>query len=445
MNMHRSLQAVDSNFMGTVTGPKPQKPTWDLPLVDATRWIGNLPPRREWIVDGWLARGTGALLVGEDGVGKSLIAQQLASCVATGRPFLGMPTMQAPALYVSCEDDEIELWRRQRAVNEAIGVPTDAAPAMLSSLVGYTDVILGAFDPDGSFDVSPAFEGIARAAKERGAGLIVLDNVAHLFAGNENVRREVAAFCSALDRLAIDCNATVMVLAHPNKGGAEYSGSTGWSAHVRQRWFMERPEDNPDRDARVLRKSKANYSEAGTEIAFRWRDWAFVADTELPDSDRAQLRDVAQAANENAAFLHCLEACTKAKRAVSHNPGVNYAPAVFAKMAERKGHKRKAFEHAFERLLHLGDIEIDKQLWQAENRHFKYGIRASEKCANPPAPTPCADLRHAPSQVIENTCADLRAPTPLYINISGRGHEGPPPTEYDPDDIAWDADTEAAE
>ncbi len=459
----------------SINGAGPPAAGFQLPIVDVVKWIGAQPPDREFLVDGWLARGTAALLVGEDGVGKSLMAQQLATCIATGRSFLGLDVVQAAALYITCEDDENELWRRQRAINQMIGVPVDAGPVILSSLVGYMGVELGYYDQRDTFQLSPVAQGIVTAAKDRRAGLIVLDNLAHLFPGNENVRRDVAVFCAALERIAIDANATVLMLAHPSKGGAEYSGSTGWSAHVRQRWFLERPDPNEggsDRDTRILRKSKANYSVAGTEVECRWQDWAFIA----PDTTRvglyAGIQESAQAGVENEAFLRCLDAATERKRAVSHNQGVNYAPNIFARMPEGRGFKQEAFARAMERLLHLRKIEIDADLWQRSNRVWKRGIRRTdpapsrahqaahtsapsrpeqtskhvenrEESSAPTrtdplhqaaAPSRCTDPHQPPSQVIENTCTDLHAPTPLYTTyISGAAAPAAP----DDDDIDW--------
>lgn len=451
----RRGEALD--YMGyPLDPPAPPAPKWELPLVDVTRWIGAEPPERRWIVPGWLARGTGALLVGEDGVGKSLLAQQLVTTVSSSRPFMGLETVQTPALYVTCEDDEGELWRRQRNVNRALGLPADCAPAMLSSLVGYLDANLGTFDPEGRFHTSPAFDGIARLAKARGAGLIVLDNVAHLFTGNENVRRDVAAFCSALDRLAIDCDAAVVVLAHPNKAGAEYSGSTGWSAHVRQRWFLERPEGH-DRDARVLRKSKANYSEAGTEIAFRWHEWAFVREDDFPDDRLAELRAVAANNADDAAFLACLAERTRQQRAVSDKSGRNLAPVVFEAMPEAKGIGKKRLEAAMDRLFRLGKIER-AELWKGPDRKPVFGLRETAgNAAGNGAETRrgnsgeqgagTAGNTHPPYYVREGGALGGPPPSPLESMarqrtrgsaepfVAHNGGEG-----LDPEDVIWDDD-----
>ena len=48
----------------------------------------NTPPDREWVIKDWLPKGYVTALYGDGGVGKSLLVQQLATCVATGKPFL---------------------------------------------------------------------------------------------------------------------------------------------------------------------------------------------------------------------------------------------------------------------------------------------------------------------------------------------------------------------
>lgn len=341
----------------------PQAPAaWTLPLIDTNDWILNEPPDRDWVVDQWLARGRAALLVGEDGIGKSLLAQQLCTCVSWGKPFLGQPVEKGPTLYVTCEDEPDELWRRQRAVNRAIGVPVPSAAPLLSSLVGGINLELGNYDEAGSFRTGPCFDGIMRTAQDRNVRLIVLDNVGHLFPGNENVRRDVASFVSALDRMAKECDAAVLLLAHPNKAGAEYSGSTGWSAYMRQRWFLERPESTAgivDRDARIIRKSKANYAESGSEISFRWHQWAFVRDEDLGDDQRAEMAQAMQIAGHNALFLACLRAreAQGEGRLVGPAPGPNYAPTQFEGMPEAKGIKKHQLKAAMDRLFTIGAIE----------------------------------------------------------------------------------------
>src|SRR3546814_10040259 len=73
------------------------------------------------------------------------------------------------------------------------------------------------------------------------------------------------------------------------------SDLTAWENQVRSRLFMERPADTLDRDVRVLSRQKANYAQNGEEIAFRWHEWAFILEDELPNDQRAEIAAVVQA------------------------------------------------------------------------------------------------------------------------------------------------------
>ena len=107
-------------------------------------------------------------------------------------------------------------------------------------------------------------------------------------------------------------------------------------------------------------------------------DWAFVREDDLSPNAARALAVTVKASGENAAFLRCLAVCTEQRRNVSHQPGGNYAPKVFAGMTEAKGIKVDGFKAAMERLLHLRKIELDVELWLGPNRHHKRGIRAKD-------------------------------------------------------------------
>src|SRR3546814_19155736 len=66
-----------------------------------------------------------------------------------------------------------------------------------------------------------------------GSKLVFLDNVAHLFTGNENDRGQVTRFVNLLNRLAGNTGAAILLIGHPNKSGDTYSGSTAWLNAVR--------------------------------------------------------------------------------------------------------------------------------------------------------------------------------------------------------------------
>jgi 5S rRNA maturation endonuclease (ribonuclease M5) len=80
-------------------------------------------PERHWIVQDWIAEGVVNSLYGAGGIGKTLLAQQLAYSLATATPFLGIPVESKTSFCVLCEDDLDELHRRHDAIAAGIGVP----------------------------------------------------------------------------------------------------------------------------------------------------------------------------------------------------------------------------------------------------------------------------------------------------------------------------------
>lgn len=354
-----------------------------LPVINPRSWQGLEPPPRRWLVEGWLAAGSAAFLTGDGGVGKSLFTQQLCTCLAAGMPFLGLELERTVAIYVTCEDDAAELHRRQAAINASLGLDmTDLAGRLyLVSLKGELGNELVSFDGDGRMQLAQRWRDLEATATQLGAGFVAIDNVAQTFNGNENVRSQVAAFCNLMDRLAMTIGGTVLFLGHPSKAGAEFSGSTGWEAHVRQRLFLDWADagagDSGDRDARVLKRSKANYARKGAEVELRWHAGAFVLEggaEAQPDHER-QRRESA----EESVFVACLRVRAAQQRPVSDFPNVaNYAPKVFAEMPESGRMKAPALAAAMERLLRSGRIERatkERPLWKGADRKPVLGLR----------------------------------------------------------------------
>lgn len=367
----------------------------DLPgCVDPGEWKGRKAPFRRFIIPGWIVRGSAGLLSGEEGVGKSLLVQQMLTCAAAGLKFLGLDIAPCKAVYITCEDPGDELWRRQETINAALGIGMDdiAGRLKLVSLKGHLGNELGTFSERGQLSPAVRYHQIRRLAVDFGANLVALDNAAHFFTGNENTRHDVAAFLALVEQLSDAIDGAAILLAHPNKQhaqgnkqGNEYSGSTGWSAHVRNRLFLDWAKVDEDGepigdDGRLLRKSKANYGKKGEEITFQWFDWAFRLLEDIPPDTAAHIAANAQAAHENAIFLKCLDQATKERRPTSASQAAaNYAPRVFAKMPSAKNMPAEALERALQRLLLLGEIVGDARLWKRPNRSVVVGLARAEE------------------------------------------------------------------
>ncbi len=154
-----------------------------LDVVDPLALVGRQAPDRQWLVADWIPMRQVTMLGGDGGVGKSLIAQQLTTCCATGTPWLGLAVRQVKAFVLFCEDDDDEVWRRQERSNAALGVEMGDLENLAWSCPENSDTALMMFRDDVGTP-TPFFWRLAGAVKESGAQLIVLDALHDLFAGN---------------------------------------------------------------------------------------------------------------------------------------------------------------------------------------------------------------------------------------------------------------------
>lgn len=332
-----------------------------LECLDLAALAHTEPEPKQFIIPRLAPAGEVTLFTGAGAVGKSLLAQQLATALAAGIRTLGLDLDRAPAIYLTCEDDAAQLHWRQSHICKALGIgmATLAGHLHLISLRGQPDSALATIE-QGRLTPAPLYGRLVELLRSTGARLACLDNVAHLFAGNENDRGEVTQFINLLNRLAGDTGAAILLLGHPNKGGDTYSGSTAWLNAVRSQVTMERPKDcEHDPDIRSVHLGKPNYVQSGEAFKCRWSDWAFIRDEDLPEDKRDQLSQAIAVSGENAAFLECLRARAEQgdARSVGPSPGPNYAPSQFEGMPQAKGHDRHALKRAMERLLNIRRIE----------------------------------------------------------------------------------------
>ncbi len=302
---------------------------------------------------------------GDGGTGKSLVAQQLMTACATGMPFLGFDVIECPVLGVFCEDDETELHRRQDRINSKLNLDFRSLGNMhWVSRVGDENLLM-TFSGEGRGEATPFFDQIVTAAKSIGAGLVIIDTAADTFGGNENIRSQVRQYISLLNRLAIQINGAVVLLAHPSQtgknSGSGDGGSTAWSNSVRSRLYLSRPEerngDPEDPDKRILSRLKANYARTGDRVDLRWESGAFESDGTSEAQTFNSPADRIDAVNR--AFLAGLAELTeKGHRSNIHKGQSNYAPRSIREMTKSgQGFELSELEAAMKRLMREARIE----------------------------------------------------------------------------------------
>lgn len=412
-----------------------------LPVVNFADWQGNPPVRRSAWGD-LLPLHTTTMLTGPGGVGKSLFEQMLLTCIALGLPFLGQRTEQMNTLYVTCEDDTAEIWRRQCAINSMLGIGMADLQGKLHlvSLAGEADTALATFNDAGQVKPTARWRSIEATCEALNIRALAFDNATDAMAGDLNDLHQVAEFVSMMTGLAIRRDGIAMILHHPNKAGDEWLGSIAWNNKVRSRLIIERPDEH-DPDLRCVKNPKANYGPSGGEIRFRWHEGAFARDEDLSDDTARKLRELSVCNAQNSAFLACLREREKqgVERMVGPSTGPNYAPAQFEGMPQAKGYKRQALKAAMDRLFDLGVIET-KQIARPGKSDTKTVIveRAPNGFPNFPNAAPNGSRTRLPNGPEHQPERSLSYPVYPTDN-KGAAHGPAAPLS---DELDWTADEE---
>jgi RecA-family ATPase len=213
----------------------------------------------------------------------------------------------------------------------------------IMSLAGR-DALLATPNRNGLIKPTQLFAQLNAAACKVHPRLIVLDNSADVFGGNENDRAQVRQFIGILRGLAIAADTGVLLTSHPSltgiNSGTGLSGSTAWNASVRSRLWMRRAttdkDEEPDPELRVIEVMKSNYGPIGETITVRWKDGVFVPVATMGTLDRLAAEKAA-----DDLFLKLLDRFRDQGRNVSEKPAANnYAPKMFATDPDGKGRRR---------------------------------------------------------------------------------------------------------
>jgi RecA-family ATPase len=179
------------------------------------------------LVNGILGCAMMALLYGESGSAKTLIAISLALHVALGRDWCGHPVKQGLVVYLAPEGGHsvhlrFHAWCRYHDVDPSDDLPFRTVPVRIDLCTSDADL-------------AEIIANIRAAEQQLGACvLVVVDTVSRALAGaDENTSDAMGCFIVNCDRLREEIGATVLAVHHTPRGGNHAARLHG--ARVRQR------------------------------------------------------------------------------------------------------------------------------------------------------------------------------------------------------------------
>jgi RecA-family ATPase len=298
---------------------------------------------------------------GDGGTGKTKLALQLGAAVSAELPDWvgGVVETHGPVLVFSAEEKLEEMHRRMSHVLERRGLSFGALHGRLHFICDHSDPVLGAVvGRTGVVQPTTSLLRLEKTVQLIRPALVIVENAADVYGGNENDRPNVTRFVrSLLGRLTVPCESTVMLIQHPSLSGLNdgtgRSGSTGWNNSGRWRNNFTAIKDD-DSGLRQLEIIKNNYGPVGEKVRLRWERGVFV-----PEGGASAPQQAASQNKIDRLFIQLLEERNAQGRWVTPNKAAGYAPKELATMPGAEGATAEAFGKAMERLLAAKQIIVD--------------------------------------------------------------------------------------
>jgi KaiC/GvpD/RAD55 family RecA-like ATPase len=170
-------------------------------------------PDPVYLIDGVLPANVLGVLYGAPGAGKSFIALDMASAIASGREWLGRETRPGKVLYVAAEG-ALGMKRRIAAYQTRHSIPGDN--------IRFLPVPFDARS-------SKSSDAVVAVLAENGfkPDLIIVDTLARVAVGaDENSAKDMGQVVEGFEMLRRNSGATILVIHHTTKNGNHVRGSS---------------------------------------------------------------------------------------------------------------------------------------------------------------------------------------------------------------------------
>ena len=222
-----------------------------------------------WLWEKRVPLGKITLLDGDPGMGKSLLAINLAACISTGRPMPdGTPAKQGGVILVAPEDGAADTLRPRL---EAAG--GDPSHVLLMNIIEDLDAKKVKVS-DRPFSLSHDLEKLEGAIKRTKAVLVILDPLTAILGHNIDASRDqdVREVFTPLAQMAERTNCAILIIRHLSKGAsvnALYRGAGSIGIIAAARLGLLVAQDPYDENRRVLATTKNNLSLKAANLSYK--------------------------------------------------------------------------------------------------------------------------------------------------------------------------------
>jgi len=351
-------------------------------LVPATQ-LTEKPQPQAWLIHDLLLQDSYALLFGDPEAGKSLVALDMAFCIAQGMDWHGHATAQSDVVYVAGEG-HIGLGRRLKALEikykrKAENIFMSKAPAALT-------------EPESAKSVAKAIDEICPDAK-----VVIIDTLHRNFGGgDENSSKDFGLFTNNIDTYIRKKGRTALLVHHSGHESKERGrGSSSIRASLDAEYYIKKQASGliemKNKKAKDFNKPnnkgfeiievdtgwKDDEGKPVTSVTIAPKDSPFYSNSPPPRKQLNKRDEAVMSALDRAIAEHGTTPSTKIKKLfngfdclVSDSIKVVHldhwrdeAYPVLGVDSDKKGSMRQAFSRTRKKLDELGKIETHDDMW----------------------------------------------------------------------------------
>jgi archaellum biogenesis ATPase FlaH len=234
-----------------------------------TRASQITPAKVEFLFEPYIPRGEVTILSGDPGVGKSTVAQAIATACTNGTDVLGIPVAQGPVVFMSAEQSRatvtVPRFKEMGADLDLVTLPDEEDE--------QGDLHPFVLDANGIAELKAVAEGLRPV-------LIVVDTITAYFEATRdfNTANSVREWMRRLNSIARAVNCSIVCIAHNNKAVGQkalhrVSGSVDFTGAARSLLICGADPDNKNETA--ISHEKSNVGPKGRAIAFTVENGAF--------------------------------------------------------------------------------------------------------------------------------------------------------------------------
>jgi archaellum biogenesis ATPase FlaH len=223
----------------------------------------------DWLWQRRIPLGKITILDGDPGMGKSLLAINIAACVSTGRPMPdGTPGRKGSIILIAPEDNaEDTIKPRIEAVG---GDPSQVL--LLNTIDIFDEKLMGIFERP--FSLSRDMKDLEDIIKRKKAILVVIDPLMAVLGRNINSSsdQEIRVVLTPLGQLAERTGCAILIIRHLNKGSSDnilYRGAGSIGIIAAARIGLLVAHDPDDEQKRVFATIKNNLSKIACNLTYQ--------------------------------------------------------------------------------------------------------------------------------------------------------------------------------